>query len=225
MLYAAATGLLEQAAEAEPLLLILDDLQWADIPTLSLLRYLATAAGGSEGMMVVGTYRDSDLSRDHPLTALLADLHRDRVGERITLTGLESGDVLALMEALTGEALGEDGAELAGEITRETAGNPFFAVELSRQLWESGAIVQEDGGRWQVGGEVAEVRLPGSVREVIGRQGRAARLRRPHCPRGRRDDRSRLRLRPPPRRPRSLRGTASRPARRGGRGIAASGEL
>ena len=120
--------------------------------------------------MVVGTYRDSDLSRDHPLTALLADLHRDRVGERIKLAGLESEDVLALMEALAGQALGEDGAELAREITRETAGNPFFAVELSRQLVESGVIVQDDLGRWQVVGEVAELQLPRSVREVIGRR-------------------------------------------------------
>ena len=169
MLYAAATGLLERAAEQQPLLLILDDLQWADVPTLSLLRHLATA-GGSTGVMVVGTYRDSDLSRDHPLTALLADLHRDRVGERIKLSGLESEEVLALMEALAGHTLGEDGAELAREITRETAGNPFFAVELSRQLVESGAIVRDDGGRWQMAGEVAELRLPSSVREVIGRR-------------------------------------------------------
>ena len=169
MLYAAVTGLLDTAAEQEPLLLILDDLQWADMPTLSLLRHLATA-GGSRAVMIVGTYRDTDLARDHPLAALLADLHRDRVGERIGLTGLQPGEVLALMEALTGHALGEDGAELARGITRDTAGNPFFAVEFSRQLVESGAIVQDASGRWQVVGEVAELQLPRSVREVIGRR-------------------------------------------------------
>jgi predicted ATPase/class 3 adenylate cyclase len=169
LLYAAVVGLLEEAAKQEPLLLVLDDLHWADAPTVSLLRHAVTA-GPSMAVMVVGTYRDSDLSRDHPLTALLADLHRDRGGERMKLTGLQTGDVLSLIEALAGHELDDDGCALAEEITRETAGNPFFAGELLRHLMEAGAIVQEDGGRWHVVGEVAELGLPQSVREVIGRR-------------------------------------------------------
>ena len=94
LLYAAAEGLLEAAGKQEPLLLILDDLHWADGPTLSLLRHVITA-GSSMRVMVVGSYRDSDLSRDHPLTALLADLHREQGVERIRLAGLEAEDVLA----------------------------------------------------------------------------------------------------------------------------------
>ena len=168
LLYAAVSGLLEVAGEREPLLLIIDDLHWADGPTLSLLRHVATA-GASSRVMMLGTYRDSDLSRDHPLTALLADLHRDEGGERIKLKGLQADDVLALMEGLAGQELDEDGAELSREITRETAGNPFFAGELLRHLTESGAIVRE-GGRWQLVGEVARLGLPQSVREVIGRR-------------------------------------------------------
>ncbi len=87
LMYAAVAGLLEGAGEQEPLVLILDDLQWADAPTLSLLRHVVSA-GSSIPAMVVGTYRDSDLSRDHPLAALLADLHREQGVERIKLTGL-----------------------------------------------------------------------------------------------------------------------------------------
>ena len=169
LLYAAAAGLLDGAAEEEPLLLILDDLHWADSPTLSLLRHVVTA-GSSIPVMVVGTYRDSDLSRDHPLTALLADLHREEGGERMKLTGLQSEDVLALMEALAGQEFDEDGSALAREITRETAGNPFFAVELLRHLAESGAIVRQEDGRWRLVGDLAELGLPQSVREVIGRR-------------------------------------------------------
>jgi tetratricopeptide (TPR) repeat protein len=169
LLYAAAAGLLEGAGELQPLLLILDDLQWADGPTLSLLRHVVTA-GASIPVMVVGTYRDSDLSHDHPLTALLADLHREQGGERVKLTGLQAEDVLALMEAAAGHELDEDGRALAREIARETAGNPFFAGELLRHLTESGAIVQEDGGRWHLVGDVADLGLPQSVREVIGRR-------------------------------------------------------
>ncbi len=111
LLYAAVAGLLEGAGEHEPLLLILDDLHWADSPTLSLLRHVVTA-GPSIPVLVVGTYRDSDLSREHPLTALLADLHREQGVERIKLTGLDSEDVLALMEAAAGHEL-DDGRACA----------------------------------------------------------------------------------------------------------------
>jgi class 3 adenylate cyclase/tetratricopeptide (TPR) repeat protein len=169
LLYAAAAGLLETAGEQKPLLLILDDLQWADGPTLSLLRHVVSS-GASIPAMVVGTYRDSELTHDHPLTALLADLHRERGVERLKLTGLLTGEVLELMQAAAGHELGEDGQALAEEITRETAGNPFFAAELLRHLRESGAIVREDGGRWRLVGHVTELGLPESVYEVIGRR-------------------------------------------------------
>jgi class 3 adenylate cyclase len=169
LLYAAAAGVLEGAGEQEPLLLILDDLHWADTPTLSLLRHVVTAAS-SVRVMVVGTFRDSELPHDHPLTALLADLHSEQGVQRMKLTGLDAEDVVALMEAAAGQEMDEIGRALASEITRETAGNPFFAGELLRHLTESGAIAQEDGGRWRLVGEVAELGLPQSVREVIGRR-------------------------------------------------------
>jgi predicted ATPase/class 3 adenylate cyclase len=169
LLYAAVEGLLQGAGEEEPLLLILDDLHWADQPTLSLLRHVVTQSA-SMAVMVVGTYRDSDLSRDHPLTALLADLHREQGGERMKLLGLDSEDVLALMEALAGQELDEDGRELALEITRETAGNPFFAGELLRHLTESGAIAQGSDGRWGLRSSIADLGLPQSVREVVSRR-------------------------------------------------------
>ena len=169
LMYAAIAGLLEGAGEHKSLLLILDDLQWADSPTLSLLRHVV-ASGSSIPVMVVGTYRDSDLSREHPLTALLADMRREQGVERIKLKGLGVEDVVALMEAAAGHEMDEIGRALAAEITRETAGNPFFAGELLLHLTESGAIVQGDGGRWRLVGDLAELGLPESVREVIGRR-------------------------------------------------------
>ena len=107
LLYAAAEGLLEAAGKQEPLLLILDDLHWADGPTLSLLRHVITA-GSSMRVMVVGSYRDSDLSRRSSFMALLADLHREQGVERIRLAGLEAEDVLAFIEALAGHEMAED---------------------------------------------------------------------------------------------------------------------
>jgi hypothetical protein len=169
LLYAAAAGLLEAAGEQEPLLLILDDLHWADQPSLSLLRHVMNA-GASMRLMVLGIYRDSDLSRDHPLTALLADLHRDQGGERIKLTGLRGEDVLALMETAAGHELDEHGRALAMQITQETDGNPFFTGEVLRHLTESGAIVNQADGGWQLIGDLTKLGRPQSVREVIGRR-------------------------------------------------------
>jgi class 3 adenylate cyclase len=172
-LYAAVHGLLEVAAEQEPLLLILDDLHWADGPTLSLLRHVA-GADRSRAMMVMGTYRDTDLAREGTLTRLLADLHREQGVKRLTLEGLRADDVTALIESAVGHELDEEGRALALKITHETDGNPFFAGELLRHLDESGAITRDDRGRWRLTGEIATLGLPQSVREVIGR--RVARL-------------------------------------------------
>ena len=172
-LYAAVHGLLKEAAANDPLLLILDDLHWADGPTLSLLRHVARAEP-SLAVMVLGTYRDTDIAREHPLTELLADLHQEQGVERLELSGLQPDDVTALMESATGHELDEDGRALALEITRETAGNPFFAGELLRHLNEVGAFAQDEHGHWRLRGEIAELGLPQSVREVIGR--RVARL-------------------------------------------------
>src|SRR4029077_17894103 len=99
-----------------------------------------------------------------------ADLHRGQGGERMKLTGLDSEDVLALIELAAGQELDADGRELATEIARETAGNPFFAGELLRHLTESGTIEQQENGRWRVAGDLSELGLPRSVREVIGRR-------------------------------------------------------
>jgi class 3 adenylate cyclase len=172
-LYAAIQGLLEVAAEQEPVLLVLDDLHWADAPTLSLLRHVA-AADASAAVMVLATYRDTDLPREHSLVELLADLHRERGVQRLALDGLRPDDVEALLEATAGHELDEDGRELALKITNETEGNPFFARELLRHLTESGAITADEDGRWQLTGELATLGLPQSVREVVGR--RVARL-------------------------------------------------
>lgn len=111
LLYAAIAGLLETAGEHEPLLLILDDLQWADSPTLSLLRHVVSA-GSAMRVMVLGTYRDSDLSREHPLTALLADralIARGRPED------LDRARPMLEQAAETAERLGAEG------ITREIA--------------------------------------------------------------------------------------------------------
>src|SRR3954451_20511337 len=141
LLLGAVAGLFEEASRVTPLVLILDDLHWADKPSLSLLRHLVTR-GDDLRLLVIGTYRESDLTRGHPLADLLADLHREDGVSRMRLTGLDEDNVIAIMEAAAGHDIQTDGRQLARAIMRETDGNPFFVGELLRNLRKSGAIVQ-----------------------------------------------------------------------------------
>jgi DNA-binding SARP family transcriptional activator len=170
LLFAAVVDLLARAASDVPVVLVLEDLHWADLPTVQLLRYVA-GAEASQQLLVVATYRDSDVSEDHPLAATLAALHRESGVERITLDGLRPDALGALLEA-TGHALDADDMALRDALVAETDGNPFFVIEVLRDLSESGDIgVGEDLTAAQ---REAVLHVPESVREVIVQ--RAARL-------------------------------------------------
>jgi DNA-binding SARP family transcriptional activator len=158
------------AASAEtPLLVVLDDLHWADAASLQLLGQLAHS---SEPMAVtvVGTFRDSDLSRSHPLTPLLARLHREPTVERLALVGLEDFEIIGLMEAAAGHTLPDEGVALAHALRRETGGNPFFIVEMLRHLAQEGIFVQGDDGIWRLTVDLDDIGLPTSVREVVAQR-------------------------------------------------------
>ena len=169
LLFGAALGLLTQASADRPLILLLDDLHWADKPTLAMLKHVV-GGSGSLPLLILGTYRDSELSRQHPLTGTLADLRTEQGVERISLDGLEEGDVVSILEAAAGHQMDELGLRLARQIAGETSGNPFFVTEMLRNLTESGALVQGSGGRWELKGDLSELGLPQSVREVVDRR-------------------------------------------------------
>ncbi len=192
LLFEAVTGLLAAASQQQPVVLILDDLQWAGTPELLLLKHILRSplfsggAGASPAvhrpeasatpagrLLIIGTYRDSDLTRTHPLTAVLADLRREAGVERVALHGLDDDGVVAMVAAAAGHRLLEPGLALAHALKRETEGSPFFIGEILRNLTESGAVYQE-GDRWTYKGDVAALSIPEGVKEVVGR--RLARL-------------------------------------------------
>ncbi len=173
LLYNAVVGLLGQVCEHTPLVLVLDDLQWADKPSLQLLRHVV-ANTTSLRLLVVGTYRSSELSIAHPLTEALAGLRREPGVSRIELSGLDDVGVLAFMEAAAGHDLDDVGVGLAQALYRETDGNPFFVGEVLRHLSETGALYQDDSGRWTADADLRSMAMPDSVRMVIG--SRVARL-------------------------------------------------
>ncbi len=169
LLWGAVVGLLREAGCEEPLMLILDDLHWADKPTLSLLKHVVSQGQGLR-VLLIATYRESDLARGHPLTETLADLHRVQGVERIALDGLDEADIVEIMKRAAGHELDDASRGLAKELLRESDGNPFYTAELLRHLLESGGVYQEEDGHWTVKGELSELGLPASVREVVGRR-------------------------------------------------------
>ena len=166
MIMEGAVRLLAFASRTTPVVVVLDDLHWADAATLQLLRHLV---GSSLPMrvMVVGTFRDSDLYRGHPLASLLADLRREPDVHRVSLSGLAEVDVIGLLEAAAGHDMTDEGVALAHALRRETGGNPFFLVELIWHLAENGTFVQGPDGIWRLAKGLGNVGLPGSVREVV----------------------------------------------------------
>jgi class 3 adenylate cyclase len=169
VLFACVTDLLSRAAQERAVLVVLDDLHWADQGTVQLLRHLATA-GDPMRVGVLGTFRDSDLGPSHPLTDVLAALHRDGRVERISLQGFGDDELLALLERIAGHEMTDEGIALRDAVLAETSGNPFFTVEVLRHLAETGAIYQGDDGRWTSTVDVEAAGLPVSVKEVVGRR-------------------------------------------------------
>ena len=169
LLLEGATELLVAASAQSPVLVVLDDLHWADTASLQLLRHVISSTA-SMNVSVACTYRDTDLVRGDPLTKLLADLHRETNVTRIALAGLEDNELVELLAAAAGHDLDDDGVGLAHAMRRETSGNPFFASELLRHLSETDGIVVGADGRWSLAGEFDELGLPSSVRDVVGRR-------------------------------------------------------
>ena len=166
-LFEAVAGWLAALSRDTPVLLVLDDLHWAAKPTLLMLRHIVSSPEAMQ-LLVVGTYRDTDLDRTHPLGEALAELRRREHVARVSLVGLDEAGVVDFLESTAGHGLDADGVTLAHAIHAETEGNPLFVGEVLRHLAETGRIYEKDG-RW-TSDDPSNVGIPEGVREVIGRR-------------------------------------------------------
>ncbi len=136
------------AREEHPLVLFLDDLQWADNASLNLVRTLMT---GPEGryLLIIGAYRDNEVDAKHPLTAVLDEIERAGAAlGRIELAPLDLHHVTQLVADTVLSSL-EGAQPLAQLLEARTQGNPFFLVEFLKSLHERGLLTFEHGrGRW-----------------------------------------------------------------------------
>lgn len=158
-LFDALATFLRKASRNQPLVLVLDDLHWADEPSLLLLQYLARELRDAR-VLLVGTYRDMEVGRHHPLAGTLAELAREQRLQRVTLRGLSWGDVARYLELTAGKP---PTTELVDAILGQTEGNPFFVAEVVRLLVSEGNLERGGGESWSVS-------LPQGVREVVGRR-------------------------------------------------------
>lgn len=127
---------LQKASDAQPCLIVLDDLQWADAPSLALLRFAARELREAR-IVILATYRDDDIHPDDRLARELVDLPRDSI--RIVLEGLSEDEVAELLTARTGAVPSE---ELVRGVYERTGGNPFFVSEIAALVGERGAEVE-----------------------------------------------------------------------------------
>ena len=168
--------LLASAREAVGgLLLVLDDLHWADKPSLLLLQHVvrrvAHASSVQEGpLLIVGSYRNVALDHAHPLADLLAELHRQRLADQIPLGALSREEVQALVEALSHASTP---APVAEAIYRATEGNPFFVEEVVRHFQAEGQDLTDPTDVTDLtdpSAALAQWSIPEGVRQVIGRR-------------------------------------------------------
>jgi class 3 adenylate cyclase/tetratricopeptide (TPR) repeat protein len=167
----AAVHLLTARSERRPLLVMVEDLHWADRGTVALLRHLARFAA-RQRLLIVGTFRDAEVDRSHPLSDALGAFPRDTTYDLLRLEGLGAEAIGDLLVAVANTQ--DVNPAIVADFTEETAGNPFFLQEALRHLIEEGKLYRDAEGRWTADQNIRDLGIPESVRAVIGR--RLARL-------------------------------------------------
>jgi DNA-binding SARP family transcriptional activator len=167
------TRVLIELARHRPLILFLDDLQWADSGSLSLLHYLCKRLSGSQ-VIVLGAYRPQDIAlgrrhsgsywERHPLETVRLELQRE-FGE--IEVNLDQPEDLAFIDALVDIEPNRLGTSFRQTLYRQTNGNPLFTLELLHNMQERGGLVPDAVGRWVEGSQLDWEKLPARVEAVI----------------------------------------------------------
>ncbi|MCH8817368.1 MAG: protein kinase, partial [Chloroflexi bacterium] len=161
-LFDSITSFLKTASHARPLVIVLEDLHWADRPSLAFLEFITRELQGSR-ILLIGTYRDMEVNRRHPLAVTLGELTRERLFERVVLRGLQRADVERFIEVAAGLA---PPAALVDAVFTQTEGNPLFVTEVVRLLVQEGLLTSES----TAGRDTWSVPIPEGIRDVIGRR-------------------------------------------------------
>jgi class 3 adenylate cyclase/tetratricopeptide (TPR) repeat protein len=154
-----------RAAAIQPMLVVLEDLHWADQSTVQMLQSVAGRAGRS-AFLILGTYRDVDLAAGHPMLRAIEHLARLPVTTRLSLKRLSAVEVAEILQSLAGQKAPEMLVQL---VFAETEGVPFFVEEVYRHLAEERRLT-DVAGNWLPQVEIGEIEVPETVRLVLGRR-------------------------------------------------------
>ena len=161
-LFESVVTLLELWAQNRGLLLVLDDVHWADGSTRELLDYAARRLAQSR-VMLLATYRSDELDRRHPLTRTVQIWRRSGLAEAVAVPSMTPANLTEMIAAiLNADEVNEELASLVGE---RAEGNPFVLEEMLREAIDRGEIVRTDAG-WRRG-SVDTLRMPETVREAV----------------------------------------------------------
>ena len=165
-LWDTTTELVKVMSQDRPIVLHLDDLHWADVPTLNLLTYLSRNTRG-ERILILGTYRPEELSEEpepHPLLAVLERMGKEQLYEEISLQRLDEKATRSVISSVFPQLRVPE--NFADAIYHDTEGNPLFILELLKLVRDQGVVHQENG-EWRLTRDIAEVSIPSRVNEVI----------------------------------------------------------
>ncbi len=164
-LHTAVTDLLVGVGSEAPILLVLEDVHWADASTLQLMRHLVRS-GAAARMLLVATFRDAEADVPAELTEALVDVYRTEGVARIRLGGLSESEIAEFVRLAAGV---EPAPDLRDAIEGLTGGNAFLVTELWRELLDAGAIEIGPGGA-RLARPAAELGAPTTVREVVNQR-------------------------------------------------------
>ena len=153
-----------------PVVLFIDDLQWADFASLTLFKLLLTDAQ-SRHLLMIGAYRDAEISVGHPLLLTLTEIEQAGViPTRIQIDNLTPDDVAALLTETFGQATAQrrlrDIRRLAGLVSAKTHGNPFFVHQFLRALFEEN-LLRFDPRQRQWRWDFAEIQAQNATENVV----------------------------------------------------------
>lgn len=150
---------LRRLATTGPMLLLLEDIHWADSTSRDLLHYLARQVGG-EPILLLATYRTDELHPGHPVHRLVATLGRERMAQRIQLEPLLADDVRSMLAAMLDS---EPAPEFAETVRERTEGNPLFIEELVTALAHERPEQHPD----YTPADLADAGVPPTIHEIV----------------------------------------------------------
>jgi len=165
VLFNAFRDFLERLARDTPVLAVFEDLHWADESTLLLLQHLANTASAMP-VLIIGTYRDSELNPGEPFARALAGWIQAKTSVRLSLRPLTASEVGAMLEGLCGLV---PPPHFVNTVFQQTEGNPFFVGEVYRYLDQEGKLFGEEGA-WRCDLGPEDLHVPPSVRLVLERR-------------------------------------------------------